>query len=446
MGRSDAERSLREFVTKSYPWIKPSRVDYAYDDREGLMRLTIDGSATLDWSKQGEFKDFDIAESSLGWDASFKREPGPHQDAPYVVNFPDYQKWTVSISLLRKGEGFTLLNAQDVDKTIAGVAYQRSSSIENGVVTMVASQRSLEPEFPAAEADGAATALREMYKTDVVVRSPSAINGGGTDDLDTASMPDPVDAGSYNRRGTVFLLKGDNVHAVADFTKAAQLDPKNPKTWYNLGVANYDLGHAEQAVSDFSRALELNPIDVLARMARAELYLSRGDEKRATQDFDYAVGISPGNLGVQLRRARAYERAGRFPQAVQSYEQLISRVPAGRGTANYLNERCWAIAEWGQQLDRGLADCDASLKLSPGNAAALDSRGLIRLRMGQYDKAIADYDAALRLRPNQSASLYGRGIAKRRSGTKAAGEADIAAATKIDPSIAKTFAGFGVRP
>ena len=63
------------------------------------------------------------------------------------------------------------------------------------------------------------------------------------------------------------------------------------------------------------------------------------------------------------------------------------------------------------------------MKLKPDYVNALDSRGFVRLRAGQYDNAIADYDAALKLEPNKVASLYGRGMAKRRKGDYAAGKA-----------------------
>ena len=52
----------------------------------------------------------------------------------------------------------------------------------------------------------------------------------------------------------------------------------------------------------------------------------------------------------------------------------------------------------------------------PDTAAFLDSRGLVRLRMGDLDKSIADYDAALKLQPHSAWSLYGRGLAKGKKG------------------------------
>jgi tetratricopeptide (TPR) repeat protein len=114
--------------------------------------------------------------------------------------------------------------------------------------------------------------------------------------------------------------------------------------------------------------------------------------------------------------------------------------------AEALNSRCWARAQWGQELDEALADCNTALKLRPNAAAYFDSRGLIYLRRSNYDKAIADYDAALRLQPKLAWSLYGRGLARLRKGDSTAGQADIAAATALRPGIAAEASKQGISP
>jgi regulator of sirC expression with transglutaminase-like and TPR domain len=57
-----------------------------------------------------------------------------------------------------------------------------------------------------------------------------------------------------------------------------------------------------------------------------------------------------------------------------------------------LNNRCFAKA-LASKLEQGLADCDESLRLRPGNANTLASRGFAYLKLKRYDAAIADYDA-----------------------------------------------------
>jgi tetratricopeptide (TPR) repeat protein len=79
----------------------------------------------------------------------------------------------------------------------------------------------------------------------------------------------------------------------------------------------------------------------------------------------------------------------------------------------------------------------------PNNAATLDSRGFIFLKMTNFDAAVSDYDAALGSNPKLAFALYGRGLARLRNDDPA-GEADVAAAKAIQADIAEEYARYGM--
>ena len=81
--------------------------------------------------------------------------------------------------------------------------------------------------------------------------------------------------------------------------------------------------------------------------------------------------------------------------------------------------------------------------IQPNDAATLDSRGLIYLKMGQFDSAIQDYNSALRIEPKMASALYGRGLARLKKGDSD-GNADVVAAKKIETKIADDFSLYGV--
>jgi len=81
--------------------------------------------------------------------------------------------------------------------------------------------------------------------------------------------------------------------------------------------------------------------------------------------------------------------------------------------------------------------------LMPNNAATLDSRAFIFLKMTQFDAAVSDYDAALRVDPKLAFALYGRGLAKLKN-EDPAGEADIAAAKALQADIADEYRRYGI--
>jgi len=101
-------------------------------------------------------------------------------------------------------------------------------------------------------------------------------------------------------------------------------------------------------------------------------------------------------------------------------------------------------------VDKALSDCDAALRRSarssPYNARIFNTRGVLRLKMGDYDKSISDFDASLKLSPNDAWALYGRGIAKMHKNRAAEGEADVASAVKIRPAIAESYKKRGILP
>jgi tetratricopeptide (TPR) repeat protein/transglutaminase-like putative cysteine protease len=446
MTRADAVQALRQTWTRSYPWITIQQVDFTYDDDRAQLRLVMDGTAKLDWRENGPVREFEVPESLLGRKVSFKREPGPHQDAPYAIAHPQYIRWRESIVLPKGMTGFTLPGSVDVDKVIGSVAYRRTTRIENGTVLMESSQRTLAAEFPASEAESAAAALRELADTDVVVRTPRLSAQGAPQAQSQSPSGAPADAQGFATRGARYLSQGDLGRAIADFSRAAELDPRSGAYLYARGVAYMLSGQSDQALADFTQAMVLAPNQPALLMARAELYLGRGQDALAEQDFDAAAKVAPGDVTLMMRRIQDYDRAGRFDAAIRGLDQVIAQHPDGLQLDMLLNNRCWIRAKAGRELPLALADCDASLKLKPDAVEVLDSRGFVLLRMGRLDDAIASYDAALKLDPNKAESLYGRGLAKLRKGMAAEGQADVAAAARIDPKLPGQFAALGVRP
>ena len=246
---------------------------------------------------------------------------------------------------------------------------------------------------------------------------------------------EPTDAAGFSRRGAAFTSRRDYEHAIADLTRACELDPNEPRYFYERGEARWGNKQPDLAMADFDQALKLKPDDVDALVARARLRLMGPENPAVISDLDAADRFAPPQADIRLQIASLYVRARRFAEAIIQYDKWITAHDQDVQMPEARNARCWARALWGQELNQALLDCDSALKSRPDTAAFLDSRGLVRLRMGDLDRSIADYDAALRLQPHIAWSLYGRGLAKVKKGLTTAGEADIAAAMAIQPRI-----------
>lgn len=199
-----------------------------------------------------------------------------------------------------------------------------------------------------------------------------------------------------------------------------------------------------RAIADFGRALRIEPNNTDALAERGAVHQQRGAYDVAVRDYDAALAIDPRHPLAAYRRDQALEaRFDQVRQLIDELDELIAREPQN---AEALNNRCWIRAVNDENLNDALADCDAALRVDPQYAAALDSRGLLHLKRGEYAAALADYEAALALEPTRGHYIYGRGLARERLGQIAEGQADLAAAEVAEPGIARAYAGYGYIP
>src|SRR5438128_7669797 len=93
----------------------------------------------------------------------------------------------------------------------------------------------------------------------------------------------------YNNRGLAREAKGDHDGAIADYSRAIELDPKFAVGAYsNRGLAKQAKGDLDGAIADYNRAIELDPklaifyyLRALAKEAKGDLDGTIADDKRA---------------------------------------------------------------------------------------------------------------------------------------------------------------------
>ena len=283
-------------------------------------------------------------------------------------------------------------------------------------------------------------AARRMYFTyeggPVFGLTPSGARGDDGKAIDLTDKADaPTDAAGYSRRGAVFLSNRRVAEALADFDKACAMAPNEGRYFHQRAMAKLADRQMLPALADLDRAITLSPGDAEGRLTRASLRLAGGDREGTKADLAAADAALAPSANGRLAMGDMYNRLDMPAAAATSYEQWLRdrRQDGKRGGA--LNGRCWALGMLNRDLDKALADCNAAVKLSPGNASYLDSRALVQLRRGDLAAALADYDSALKANPRLAWSLYARSIVAAKLGRTAEARANRAAALAINMRV-----------
>jgi tetratricopeptide (TPR) repeat protein len=125
----------------------------------------------------------------------------------------------------------------------------------------------------------------------------------------------------------VYSDKEDYNSAIADYTEAVRLDPKNVNAYYNRGAV-YLLGKKDydRAIADYTEVIKLDPKNVGAYNDRGAAYSSKEDYNSAIEDFAVALSLDPNNSEIKDNLAKANrmaiaQKANRNePSNIQSYQ------------------------------------------------------------------------------------------------------------------------------
>jgi len=79
---------------------------------------------------------------------------------------------------------------------------------------------------------------------------------------------------AFEERGKARHRSGDYDGAIADYTRAIELDPKFSQAYYNLGLAKKHKGDMDGAIADYSTAIRFAPALALAYMNSGLAYLA----------------------------------------------------------------------------------------------------------------------------------------------------------------------------
>jgi tetratricopeptide (TPR) repeat protein len=459
----ERDRALRAIFTKSYPTASIDKIAAHFDEQTAQELVTVDGSLPLEWS--GEH--LKLEGLRLRYQADFERTPGPHRDAPYSVPFPLYSRIRETIKLPHTEQPFTV-EGENIHRTVAGIEFTREAHVEKGVLTAMASARSMDTEIPFSSATIAQKVLPELTESDVYLHTPSEPGGAQPEvtrpaaaeapaqPLPEASAEPPVapataqelisrgtqllDKQQYDQaieqfdaalrleprspwaladRGMAEMWKNQPERAARDFDAAAAADPGNAVVWSGRGMLALRAGKFETAIADFTEALKAQPGSSFSLQWRAEAYRRQGDLEKALTDSAAVIHVYPQFLGEYAFRAQVLRQLGRSAEAAQEAEDMVA--------ANEKDYRAYVAAAVIYRASgknaQALQSLDDSLSLKEAANTFL-VRAAYRPK-SDLDGRLSDIDAAMKLEPKSAAALFALANAQSDAGEFAKAEATL---------------------
>jgi tetratricopeptide (TPR) repeat protein len=431
----EQDKWLREHWEIFYDEATIESTRFTWDAQTGELRLILDGTTKMDWkaASAGKPRRYQADRAYLGGGNGLEREDGPGKDAPVEVDFPHFDRDSVSIVLPRQGKGFSI-SGEAIDKTLAGHALKRSFSLKDGVFTMEAVDRTLSPEVSVAEVLAAEAELERLGDTTVYVLAPQEYKATD-DDVTSAKDGAPKTVDEYMARATRLSGASQYAEAIADADAALKLDPKSAKAMTLRGATRALMQDEDGAMADFDAALVLDRRDTAAHSGRAGIFMARKDYASAIAAWTRVLDIDPVHATARQMRGNAYFVKGDKELGLDDAMANAALQPDSMAAALFLGQ---AYAGNGQE-DKALETLRAAAEkwsddgdMQAEMAMALWScRGREEVCAKRRVEAVQFFDKAIALKP--SVKLYVDRAQARPQSDRAGKYADLDAALALQP-------------
>ena len=264
------------------------------------------------------------------------------------------------------------------------------------------------------------------------------------DAIDTYRQVLEVDPAMHSARQNLALLlleAGKPAEAVAEFDLMLEAFPNNFHAHFYRGQALETLGHKDKALADYQRAAELDPEAPQPRRAALPLLLQEEDWSGAETTVRQLLAITPGETELALTLAELLVNQDKQEDALAAYDKFLEAQAAGEppppSTLGEIHMRAGRLARKLGRADEALrhfrrarerggesyaqsslldeADTLASLKRwkeaiplyeevvknKTDDAGLRAALGLAYLETRQYEPAAREFLAAMRINPDE---------------------------------------------
>jgi tetratricopeptide (TPR) repeat protein len=220
-------------------------------------------------------------------------------------------------------------------------------------------------------------------------------------------------------RGTIAQRRSDDPGAIAEYTRALELEPGNTDALRSRASIYQRSGNHEAAVADAETYIAAWPDNVDGYMLKADLLIGQRQRARAAAEAERLLRRSPDNALFLAAAAIIYDSLADRANALATMDRAVALDPDFFALRLYRAQ----FRRWDDFAGRR-ADLDAALLLEPGHNDIVTELALLDFRERKWRDAISRFSTILALEPRDYGVLAYRAMAHLNAGERALAERD----------------------
>ncbi|GAA0276913.1 hypothetical protein GCM10009127_17090 [Alteraurantiacibacter aestuarii] len=457
---ADSPEVLRQLAARFGPGnglegVRISAIDVTYDAEKAIGTVHLEGVASTLFEWRDGRMEMDVTSGIDPSGFNPDRARPSWREIPVATPGPGRQRFETNLTLPDGGAGYSLTGDAQMDSGFGNLRITRDARIEDGVLHVQAENFLALGEIPASELGAAKRAARRLESDIVSLATPTQVTWRwdlSEEERRRRAAPilaayeaaidfaDKDDYGPLQARAMFLMNIYEFEQALADFDLLVE---ETPSAWalHNRSSVLEALGRREEAIADLQAAYDLDPQNGTA-FSLARMMAYDGHTAEANELLEFLPVGEEDRLSLTDVMATVSGLDGDVESGLSLIADEVADKPTN-GTA--LNADCWYRGLFNVALDDAVDQCTRAVERSSNSAPALDSRALVRFRLGDLQQAIDDLDAALEVAPGLAPSMYLRGVVRLTAGDED-GSNDITTALRMLPQLAEFYARHGVIP
>ncbi len=243
---------------------------------------------------------------------------------------------------------------------------------------------------------------------------------------------------AFRSQGSMWMLQKDYPKAIAAFSQAIQLNPKDTDAYNERGMTRVNSGDLQGALADYNKSLSLQPSDAYAYMGRGFTHLKLQDKVSAIADVNQAINIAPNYALPYLILGVIHYNFGDTAKAVTVLKKA-SKLLAAQGNQAYAYGSEGFASSISNNYSAAIDSFTKAIQANPKDAEMYVLRGDVYLAKEDYQKALADYSQAIRINPNYANAYTSRASIQFQKKDFQGALADLNKALSLDSSQDKAY-------